>query len=355
MYTAGGTGISLHKYLGPATNPGSDDATQPDYLNPTEQNIQDLLFLENRDRKYDPDVYVLRGHYQTSDVDFDLSQFGLFVTNDTLFVTFHLNNMVETVGRKIISGDVLELQHRKDYYALDDSVPVALKRYYVVQDAAMANEGYSQTWWPHLWRVKIVPLVDSQEYKDILNNIKAGEDTDQTLSQILSTYDKNIQINDAILEQAENVTPKSGYDTDHLYTVPTNATRTELGNPENVLGADGSTVDTAVTTPDKSIEGWLTGDGLAPNGFDVTSAIAFPDNPQEGEYVLRLDYLPNRLFRFNGRKWVKVEDAVRNNYTPSSSQSQKQTFVNNPAEILVNGETIPSRQGLSKALANRKK
>lgn len=356
MFTLGGTGIALHKYLGPAsTGTGSDDATQPDYLNPTERNIQDLLFLENRDRKYDTDVYILRGHYTTADIDFNLSQFGLFINNDILFITFHLRDMVELIGRKIMSGDVLELQHKKDYYALESDVPVALKRYYVVQDAAEANEGYSQSWWPHLWRVKATPLVDSQEYKDILNNISAGEGSDLNLAQVLSQYDRNIQINDAILEQAENEVPLSGYDTDHLYTVPTNADRTELGNPETVISEDGSTADVVVTTPDKSIEGWLTGDGLAPNGFNVTSGVAFPDNPAEGEYVLRLDYFPNRLFRFNGRRWVKVEDVQRNNYTPGSGSNQKQGFVNNTANVTVGNQTQPSKQGLSQALSNRKK
>ena len=68
----------------------SSDATVPSYVNQSEQNIQDLLFLENRDRKYDPDIYVMRGVYNISDIDFNLSQFGLFLQNDTIFITFHI-------------------------------------------------------------------------------------------------------------------------------------------------------------------------------------------------------------------------------------------------------------------------
>ena len=175
------------------------------------------------------------------------------------------------------------------------------------------------------------------------------------LFRSLSTYDINLQINDAIVTQAEAETPKSGYDTTQLYTVPTNADRTQLTDPETIIGPDGSTVDVAVTTPDKSIEGYLTGDGLAPNGFPVTSAIAFPDNPSVGEYVLRLDYFPHRLFRFDGKRWVKVEDAVRDNYTPGSGTNLRSQFIDNTANVVVGTETIQSRQGLSKALANRKK
>ena len=355
IFTIGGTGINVHKYLGPIEQTGSTDATQPNYINESAKNIQDLLFLENRDRKYDTSVYNLRGIYQTQDIDFDLQQFGIFLGNDNLFIVFHIKDSVDTLGRKLMSGDVLELQHKKDFWSLDETVPVALKRYYVVQDVSFASEGYSPTWWPHLLRCKVIPLVDSQEYKDILNNITAGEDTDSTLAQILSTYDTNLQINDAIVTQAEAETPESGYDTSHLYTVPTNPEVTELGNPQTVMGADGSTVDVSVTTPDKSIDSYMGGDGLAPNGFPVISGTSFPDNPSVGDYVLRLDFMPKRLFRFDGRRWVKVEDVQRTSYTPGSGDTLRASFIDNIANVTVGSETMPSRQGLSKAIGNRKK
>jgi hypothetical protein len=171
MFTIGGTGIHLHKYLGTVDQGETGDATQPSYTNQSEQNIQDLLFVENRDRKYDTSVYKMRGIYQRQDQDFDLSQFGLFLQTGTIFMVFHLRDMVDNIGRKLIAGDVLELEHLKDYDALNQDVPAALKRYYVVGDASFASEGFSPTWWPHLWRVKLNPLVDSQEYKDILNNL----------------------------------------------------------------------------------------------------------------------------------------------------------------------------------------
>ena len=145
----------------------SGDATQPSYINQSEQNIQDLLWQENRDRKYDTSVYTLRGVYQRQDQDFDLTQFGLFLNNDTLFITFHYNDMIDTFGRKLMSGDVLEFPNLKDYNPLDTTLAKALPRYYVIQDAAFASEGFSQTWLPHLWRVKATPLVNAQEYQQI--------------------------------------------------------------------------------------------------------------------------------------------------------------------------------------------
>ena len=334
----------------------SDDATQPGYLNTSSKNIQDLLFLENRDRKYDTDVYALRGVYNVSDSDFDLSQFGLFLSTGTLFMVFHINDMVEIVGRRIMNGDVLELQHLKDYNALDETLPVALKRYYVVSDTSRASEGFSATWWAHLWRVKLQPLVDSQEYKDLLNNIKAGDDTTDTLADILSTYQKYIDINDNIILQAEKDVPYSGYDTAPLY----NKALREDGYPEDPLSVqlgpadlDASstvlTADAAALSPDKTIEGYLTGDGLAPNGIAVTSGVAFPTNASVGAYFLRIDYKPNRLFRFNGTKWVKIEDRIRTRLTPGpDNQTLRSTFVNNTTTFNnSNGEVINERQALN--------
>ena len=151
QFTVGGTDIFIHKYVGTKA-PSTEDTTleQPKYDSQSVSNIQDLLFLENRDRKYDDDVYTLRGHYNVQDNDFDLSQFGLFLANDTLFLTIHIKSSVNTLGRKIISGDVIELPHLVDEYALD-TAETALKRFYVVEDVNRASEGFSQTWYPHLY------------------------------------------------------------------------------------------------------------------------------------------------------------------------------------------------------------
>ena len=129
MLTVGGTDLYIHKYLGPQSQGPSIDYTQPEYINESPTNIQDLLFLENRDRKYDPNIYRLRGHYNVQNLDFDLSQFGLFLNNDIIFITVHYNDMIEQFGRKLMVGDVIELPHLLDYNPLDEKIPVALKRF----------------------------------------------------------------------------------------------------------------------------------------------------------------------------------------------------------------------------------
>jgi hypothetical protein len=441
MFTVGGTGIQLHKYLGTESTNAGTDATKPDYVTQSELNIQDLLFVENRDRKYDTDIYELRGIYQKQDQDFDLSQFGLFLAAGTQFMTFHLNDMVETVGRKIIAGDVLELMHLKDYHSLDQSVPFAIKRYYVVSDASWAAEGFSPTWYPHLWRVKLQPLVDSQEYKDIINKIGAsndpfagnvGSNANPALSSIVSTYDRYKDINEAVIAQAEVELPKSGYNTANLFVVAkdsynrlqsqakadttsnvdvsgatlvtlttanarVNTNRILVSNARsaivgatittaNILANAGVTVTGIIGTngiilssnitigagetislrrtsalnatsgnsaPLAKVQGYLSGDGSAPNGLQVNMGVAFPSNKKVGDYFLRLDFVPNRLFRFDGKRWVKIEDAVRTSLTPGSvdNKTQRSGFVNNTNTFTNSqGDVFAERISLSQVI-----
>ena len=366
MFTVGGTGINVHKYLGIQNQGQSTDPSQPNYIEPDPLGIQDFLFLENRDRKYDQDIYSLRGIYSVTDTDFDLSQFGLFLANDTLFITFHENDMLNNLGRKLMAGDVIELPHLTDFSALDESVELSLKRYYVVQEGARPSEGFSPTWWSHLWRVKCGPLVDAQEYNDILNKIqedKDGNETTNTLRDLLSTYNKELEITNKVVEAAEAEVPESGYKTDQYYVVPTGPDGTPL-EPKGVnaddtnLNADNTdaSADARRITPQNSnaYSGYLVGDGLAPNGENVTMGTSFPSDSQEGDFVLRLDFLPNRLFRYNGSRWIKVEDDVRSKLTPGTGNTLRDGFINNTSTFTADDNTTQtSRQSLSDALKPR--
>lgn len=521
MFVAGGTDLYIHKYLG-SNNVTSNDLTQPVYdtLNPT--NIQDLLFLENRDRKYDPDIYRIRGHYNVQNLDFDLSQFGLFLNNDIIFITVHYNDMIDLIGRKLMVGDVFELPHLTDYHPLNELIPVGLRRFYQITDANFASEGFSQTWYPHLWRIKCEPLVDSQEFANILQQpinkdnylgdwdptkeyipgytvtygdkiytpVEPGPvpigtpptdtdyweiDTADSLKDILGRYNKNIEINDAAIAEAARVVPKSGYDRKQLFVMPT-YTDDQPAPPTNIfingegppvsgvvsmvssLGYTPSPVITisaaalqklwdltpdaekqikefislqlqlAETTPERTdtgsgrvdgdlvliakamgaitgpygtadntfmfadqdptqpgfsgdlipgfndyradtdprfryiarstprsfgyIQGYLTGDGTAPNGLPVSSGIAFPADPSVGDYFLRTDYLPQLLFRWDGTLWIRISENVRTELGfTENDQSQLSTFINNTnVTPLTDGGTMPELQPLSSIL-----
>jgi hypothetical protein len=101
--------------------------------------------------------------------------------------------------------------------------------------------------------------------------------------------------------------------------------------------------------------GYLTGDDMAPNGLPVTPGVSFPTNPASGDYALRLDYQPNRLFRYDGRRWVKIESNVRTNLNNGpTNDTLRSTFVNNTYTVNTTDlGNIPSRQSLSEILKPR--
>jgi hypothetical protein len=355
MFTIGGTDINIHKYLGPE-NPADGDASavNPQYDVVKETNIQDLLFLENRDRKYDPDVYTHRGIYNVQDIDFDLSQFGLFLSNDTLFLTVHIRSIVKTLGRKPLSGDVIELPHLKDEYALNE-YDIALKRFYVIEDVNRAAEGFSPTWYPHLYRLKLKQIYDGREYKEILD-LPAEEGSDNTLRDILSTYEKEMQINNAVVQQAEADAPLSGYDISHYYSIAYNDDGTVALQTADETDIDASNISVSASEiadrPDRAgYTGYLLGTKDAPNGAPYGMGTSFPRSPIEGDYFLRTDFLPNRLFRYEGSKWVKFADDARMTLTNEIARNTYKTrFINETATSEIGGETVEVRQSLSKAL-----
>ena len=326
---AGGTGIHVHKYIGVNDSADIGDPTRPGTSTTTNDEIfiQDLLFLENRDRKYDTDIYEMRAYYEISDGDaFDLTQFGSFLVNDNTFMTFHIESMVEQIGRKLMPGDVLELPHLRDDLLLGSEE--AINRFYVVQDGSRPSEGFDPHWWPHLWRVKLGPITDSPEFRDILGD---GTEEDD-LRNLISSYQQDITVNDAILDQAENdVSNDPQYrDASHLYYDP--------------------------AVPDKPgvMLQYGTQDGIPANGGTIVgSGSSFPvTGVVDEDYFLRTDFTPNRLFKKAGDRWVRVSDD--NKQTWAAANRILTTFINNDnITTASDGSETPEKQNLSQVVKPR--
>tara|TARA_B100001094_G_C18146701_1_gene781186 strand:- start:728 stop:1819 length:1092 start_codon:yes stop_codon:yes gene_type:complete len=332
QFSVGGTGVHVHKYVGPAAMPDAKDPSQPNYVagletDPlsgefinvegllNETKVQDLLFMENRDRKYDSDIYELRGVYNVQDTDFDLTQFGLFLSNDQLYMTFHMNEMVEVMGRKLMPGDVLELPHLRDALLLSNDRE-AINKYYVVNDANRGAEGFSQTWYPHIWRVKLSPLTDSQEYHDILGSSKDSE----SLKNDVSTYKAEFNISDAIVEAADLQDPNGTSLTDHLF------------------GYDHATSGGLVNTSD-SYE----------HGESIASGDQFPSDPNQGDYFIRTDFSPNRLFVRRGSRWHRLYDNVTDK-TWTDKTYNASDYINNERTTIINDKEFKEQTALSEVI-----
>lgn len=317
-----GTAVFVWLYMGTY---GQDGKPDQDITG-----IQDVLFAENRDRKYSNDSYELRGCYNVADHDFDLKQFGLFLTGDTVFIEFHLNDMLANLGRKIIIGDVLELPHLRDDALLDESG--AINKFYVVTDAQRATDGYGSTWLPHIWRVKVEPMTAGQEYQDILDKAAKdpfGMDTGTTLGDILGNLQKEMDLNEQIVEEAKTFVSKRNFETRQFYVVPGDETTSQ--NP------------------------WVyAGDGVPPNGaFAVEATNSFPIDAQDGTYCLRTDYQPHTLFRKKGGAWLRQELDYRRGGWDATHRILEEFLSNNKTTVLQDGTTISEKVALSKAMKLR--
>lgn len=327
-FFASGTGVLVHKYLG-TYDQTADGSTPADAL--TETSIQDVLFLENRDRKYDPNIYDMRGCYSVQDNDFNLLQFGLSLSGDTLFIEFHLSDMFAMLGRKLMNGDVLELPHQRDDMLLDPSKP-AINKFYVVTDANRAASGYSATWLPHIWRVKVEPMQNQTQYDDILQaqaENPFGLDTGK-LADIMTSVGQEMAVNEGVIAAAVANVKARNFETRHFWV-----------NPGD---------ETAGQYP------WIfAGDGAPPDGFEPLGAgNVFPKLPSEGDYYLRTDYDPHTLFRFKDRAWRPQEQDYRRGHW-SIAHRLMEDFINERGTTTFrdNGEVAPIKQALYKAVKPR--
>lgn len=73
----------------------------------------------------------------------------MFLGNDQQVFTLHLNEMVNLLGRKLMTGDVIELPHMREDMMLegnDGTEPDAVNQYWVVQEATKSAEGFDAGW-----------------------------------------------------------------------------------------------------------------------------------------------------------------------------------------------------------------
>jgi hypothetical protein len=199
----------------------------------------------------------------------------------------------------------------------------AINRFYVVTDGSRPAEGYDPRWWPHLWRVKLGPITDSQEYRDILGT---GEE-EGDLRNLISTYADEITISDKIVEAAEKDVP---YDTRYKETA-------HLYVDETVPGKPGVGVPSQNGQPDNGVS--IVGSGEAFPTSGVT----------DGDYFLRTDFRPNRLFKKEGVRWKLIKTDNRGAW--AAANKVLTGFINND-NIVTNtdGETTNEKVNLSKVV-----
>jgi hypothetical protein len=368
FFNHSGTGVYVHKYIGPAS--GGDETT-----------IDDLLFLENRSRKYSDEIYEMRGSYQPQSSDFDLSQFGIFISNDTIFIMFHYNDMLDIIGRKLMSGDVLELPHLTDPDTLDPDAPVT-HRFYTVVEGAHASEGYGTGWYSHIWRIKAKQTLNAPEYAGI-----TGGDSPEGQGNFLDGL--GTASNSSSFSRPGTIIDKDGNEVGSICAGGSIEGGSGGNNGNGSIdvggliscGGGGGTIEKEqeitdgiiaeayadvrfdpkqfdaahlwvredVVTGDFDMFPW-SGDGIPPNGMALSGmGEEFDPSANDGDFFLRTDFEPDRLFRKEGTIWRFIEADFRKSWTAYNKILD--TFIDNKStDIMSDGTTQDTKKAISKVV-----
>lgn len=278
-----------------------------DYQSTTLDNIQDPLFMENRDRDYSNASIQMKVQYTPFDQVSDMSKFGFQMTDVYSFST-SFAEMVRKLGRPIVVGDVLELPSELEY----DHHLRPIKKFLEVTDTGWAADGYTTGWKPIIFRFQAQQLIPSMETRDIVGTAD---------TQLYSVDDENFF----------NVSPI--IQTDPLIVSDANAAEAYIDVPKTGTNSREYASGTNRFQQPGSYDGvgLYMEDGMPPDGQPYTTGYEkLPDvgTAKDGSFF-RLEYtpdknLPARLYKFSGVKqqWLHV-----------STDRRKQTNSHKPSQL----------------------
>lgn len=279
-----------------------------DYQSTRLDDIQDTLFMENRDRDYAKTAINFKVTYQPFDAISDLSKFGFQIADTWIFSTTFAS-MVKALGRPIVIGDVLELPSEVQY----DHNLRPVRKFLEVIDTSWQADGYTTNWRPIIFRFQASQLIPGQEHRDILGTVDTQKyivDDGNFFDGIEQIQTAPLTVTEKNIEDANKAVPERGSDISEIRS-GTN----RFGTPGSYDGKDGLYVE----------------DGLPPDGQPYTEGFKLPDvaGVLDGTYF-RLNYdpatnIPSRLYRFNGttNMWKYVETdrrSKKNSHKPSQRQ-----------------------------------
>lgn len=280
-----------------------------DYQATTLDDVQDALFLENRDRDYANTAVQFKVAYQPFDAISDLSKFGFQIADTYSFTTVYAL-MVKALGRPIVIGDVIEVPNELQY----DHNLRPVRKFLEVTDTSWSSDGYTTQWRPITFKFQASQLIPSQEHRDLLGTI----DTQKFVVDDGSFFDGIQQLQTGALTATEANAAEA------LEAVPEKGTNIrEVSSGMNRFNAPGS-----YDGRDPYVS-----DGLPPDGQDYQEGFKLPDVAMatDGDFF-RLNYDPalkiaSRLYKFSAIKnqWLWVETDRRSERS-SHKPSQREIF-----------------------------
>ena len=280
-----------------------------DVAGPSLDDIQDTVFMENRDREYARSCIQIKAQYTPFDAVSDLSKFGFQIADIYTFTT-SFAVMVSKLGRPIVIGDVIELPSELQY----DHHLRPVRKFLEVTDVGWSADGFTTGWKPIIYKFQAQQLIPGQQHQSLFGNVatqKYGVSDDQMfagLQQINTTPLTSMEHNAA--EALESVS-KTGID--HL----------EFRSGTDWMGTPG--------TYDGLEYGMQ--NAIPPDGQEYSIGFKLPpiDTATDRDFF-RLEYdpalrLPARLYQFSALKgsWIHIETDQRE-IVSSHNKNQRRVF-----------------------------
>lgn len=294
-----------------------------DYQATTLDDIQDPLFMENRDRDYAKSSIQLKAQYTPFDAVSDLSKFG-FQMADIYSFTVSFAEMVRALGRPLVIGDVLELPSELQW----DQHLRPVRKFLEVTDTGWAADGFTSGWKPVIYRFQAQQLIPGQEHRDLLGTV----DTQKYATDDFRFFEGVEQI------ETMGLTATEANEAEAVRAVPEKGTNVrEQASGTNRFNQPGSYDGV----------GLYTEDGMPPDGAPFETGFKLPDvaGIADGAYF-RLEYPPEmnlaaRLYKFSTvkNKWMYVETDRRNQR--SAHRPSQLAILNMGTTISPNSKKIP--------------
>lgn len=273
-----------------------------EYSATTVSNIQDKIFLENRDREYNQLPTTLKGYYELSQANTDLRKFGIEIdSNYNIKVNF--NSCVAAIGRPIVIGDIIELPSETQY--TPELNPI--KRYLEVTDVTWDSSSYTPGWLPTMLLLTAMPALASQETRDIFGDIAHNIDSSGLFNDFDKKWQDFTEVDHTIKIQAKKDVPELGSEGSHVIR--------EFNENEITIAANKG-INISKFGLDST--GLYIEDAIPQNNASYTEGPTFPLSPTNGEYH-RLTYeglakdVPARLYRYSEKtsRWIYLETDKR--------------------------------------------
>ena len=253
--------------------------------------IQDTLYMENRDRDYAKASIRIKAAYTPFDAVSDLSKFGFQIADIYTFTTTFAT-MVQALGRPIVVGDVLEIPSEMQY----DHNLRPVRKFLEVSDVMWSAEGFTTTYRPILYKFQAQQLIPSQEHRDLLGTVDTQKyviDDGSFFAGIEQIQTAPLTVTEANNAAAQKAVPEKGTN------IREQASGTNRFNQPGSFEGNGPYTESA----------------LPPDGATYKTGFKMPDvaGSSDGDFF-RLEYdpktnIPARLYKFSGpkNKWIWIE------------------------------------------------